>query len=134
MKAESARRSIRLIAQAGPLRAVLEAYGLAAAALVILLALRGELARVNLDQGLFFTSAGVAVWMALRLRLPAGRWYHRLRTEIGAGLMASAPVLLYGVVVRNITSINSLPDSFFLLSGIVGYVSFRVGTYLWLFW
>src|SRR5512143_1387118 len=114
MKDESSWRRWRFIARASPWRAILEAYGLAAIALTILFALRGELAQVNLDQGLFFTSAGVAVWMALRLRLPAGRWNHRLRIEIGAGLVASAPVLLYGVLVRNITSINSLPDVFFV--------------------
>ena len=107
---------------------------LAAVALLILLALREELAPVNIDQGWFFTSAGVAVWMALRLRVPTGRWYRRLLIEISAGLIASAPVLFYGLLIRNITSINALPDVFFLLSGIIGYVSFRVGAYLWLFW
>ena len=134
MKFNPSRRTWRFVAQANPLRAVLEAYGLAAAALLILLALREELAQVNIDQGLFFTSAGVAVWLALRMRTPTGRWYRRLLSEIITGLIASAPVLLYGVFIRSITSINTLPDVFFLLSGIVGYISFRVGAYLWLFW
>jgi signal transduction histidine kinase len=134
MKAESALRQWRFIAQVGLLRAILEAYGLAALALVILLALREELAPVNIDQGWFFTSAGVAVWMALRLRVPTGRWYRRLLIEIAAGLIASAPVLLYGILIRSITSIEALPDVFFALSGIIGYASFRVGAYLWLFW
>jgi signal transduction histidine kinase len=134
MKAESARRSIRFVAQVSLLRAILEAYGLAAAAVLTLLALREELAPVNIDQGWFFTSAGVAVWMALRLRVPSGRWYRRSATEIVAGTLASMPVLLYGIVVRNITGVTGVPDVFFLLSGIIGYVSFRVGAYLWLFW
>jgi signal transduction histidine kinase len=134
MKTESSLRQWRFVAQAGMLRAILEAYGLAAVALLILLALREELAPVNIDQGWFFTSAGVAVWMALRLRVPTGRWYRRLLIEISAGLIASAPVLLYGFLIRSITSINALPDVFFLLSGIIGYVCFRVGAYLWLFW
>jgi signal transduction histidine kinase len=127
-------KHVRFIAQASLWRAMAEAYALAAAALLILLVLRAELAPVNIDQGLFFTSAGVAVWMALRLRVPAGRWYRRLLIEITAGSIASAPVLLYGILIRSITSIDALPDVFFLLSGIVGYVSFRVGARLWLFW
>ncbi|CAG0930953.1 two-component system, OmpR family, sensor histidine kinase BaeS [Thermoflexales bacterium] len=134
MKAESSWRQLRFIAQASPARAVLEAYGLAAVALTILLALQGELAQINLDQGLFFTSAGVAVWMALRLRVPAGRWPRRLWIELAAGIIASAPVLLYGVLIRNITSLDGLPDVFFVLSGLIGYTSFRVGARLWLFW
>jgi signal transduction histidine kinase len=127
-------KHVRFVAQASLWRAMLEAYALAASALAILLALRDELAQVNIDQGLFFTSAGVAVWMALRLRLPAGRWQRRLRIEIGAGLIASAPVLLYGVLLHNITASGGMPDVFFVFSGIIGYVSFRVGAYLWLFW
>ena len=134
MMTEASRRTRRLIAAASLPRAIVEAYGLAAGALLILLALQDELAQVNIDQGLFFTSAGVAVWIALRMRLPAGRWYRRLLIEIVAGLIASAPVLAYGIVIRNITSLTGMPDVFFLLSGIIGYVSFRVGAHLWLFW
>jgi signal transduction histidine kinase len=134
MKAESSWRQWRFIAQVSPLRAILEAYGLAAIAMFILLALREELAPVNIDQGWFFTSAGVAVWTALRMCLPQGRWYRRIAIEIAAGTFASAPVLLYGAVVRSMTSVTGVPDVFFLLSGIIGYASFRVGAYLWLFW
>ena len=110
MRDESSWRQWRFIAQVGPLRAVLEAYGLAAIAVVILLALREELPPTNIDQGWFFTSAGVAVWMALRMRLPTGHWYRRLSIEIGAGLIASAPVLVYGFAIRSITGLGSLPD------------------------
>jgi signal transduction histidine kinase len=134
MKAESSWRQWRFIAQASPLRAILEAYGLAAIAILTLLALREELAPVNIDQGWFFTSAGVAVWTALRMRVSTGRWYRRLLIEIIAGLLASAPVLIYGFLIRNVTSIDTAPDAFFALSGIIGYACFRVGTYLWLFW
>ncbi len=134
MKAESSRRPWRFVAQASVWRAIAEAYALAAVALLILLAMRDELAPVNIDQGLFFTSAGVAVWIALRMRLPAARWYRRWLIEIAAGMIASSPVLAYGIVIRNITTLTGAPDVFFLLSGIIGYVSFRVGAYLWLFW
>jgi signal transduction histidine kinase len=134
MRDESSRRQWRFIAQVSPLRAVLEAYALAAVAVLILLALREELPPTNIDQGWFFTSAGVTVWTALRMRASTGRWYRRLLIEIGVGVLASAPVLLYGVLIRNITSLAGMPDVFFLLSGIIGYVSFRVGAYLWLFW
>ncbi len=122
------------MAQVSPLRALLEAYGLAASAMFILFSLRDELPPVNIDQGWFFTSAGVAVWTALRMRLPQGHGYRRALIEFGAGIAASAPVLLYGVLIRNITSSDTVPDVFFMLSGIIGYVCFRVGTYLWLFW
>ncbi len=134
MKAESASRSWHFIARASLPRVIVEAYGLAAGSLLILLALQDQLAQVNIDQGLFFTSAGVAVWIALRMRLPAAPWYRRLLIEITAGVVASAPVLAYGVVIHNITSRAGLPDVFFLVSGIIGYVTFRVGTYLWLLW
>ncbi len=134
MKDESPHRPVRFIAQASLWRAVVEAYGLAAVALVILLALREELAPVNVDQGLFFTSAGVAVWIALRMRLPAVRWRRRLLIELVVGTIASSPVLAYGIVIRNVSSLASVSNVFFLLSGIIGYASFRVGTYLWLFW
>ena len=77
MKANLHWRQWRFIAQASPLRAILEAYSLAAIAILILLALREELAPVNIDQGWFFTSAGVAVWTAFRARVPTGRWYRR---------------------------------------------------------
>lgn len=127
-------KHIRFIAQANPLRAILEAYSLAALAILILLALRNELAPVNIDQGWFFTSAGVAVWTALRLRVPMGRWYRRGLIEIVTGLIASAPVLVYGALIRDITFLDTVPDAFFALSGIIGYASFRVGAYLWLWW
>ena len=134
MKSESPRRPRRFIAQASPSRSIVEAYGLAAGALLILLALQDQLAQANIGQGLFFTSAGVAVWIALRMRLPAVPWSRRLLIEIAAGVVASAPVLAYGLVIHNITSRTGMPDVFFLVSGIIGYVTFRVGTYLWLFW
>jgi signal transduction histidine kinase len=134
MKAKSSWRRWRFIAQVSPLRAILEAYSLAAVALLTLLVLRAELAPVTIDQGWFFTSAGVAVWIALRTRVPTGRWYRRGFVEIVTGSIASAPVLIYGTLIRNITSIAGLADVFFVLSGLVGYVCFRVGAYLWLFW
>ncbi len=108
------------MAQVSPLRAILEAYGLAASAMLILLSLRDELPPVNIDQGWFFTSAGVAVWTALRMRLPHGHGYRRALIEFGAGILASAPVLLYGVLIRNITPSDTVPDVFFMLSGIIG--------------
>jgi hypothetical protein len=83
---------------------------------------------------LFFTSAGVAVWTALRMRLPTGRWYRRLTVEAAAAVCASAPVLLYGILIRGIATIDDRLDAFFVLSGIAGYVSFRVGARRWLFW
>ncbi|MFN8596113.1 MAG: hypothetical protein U0559_08015 [Anaerolineae bacterium] len=100
MKAESIRPPSRFLASVSPLRALLGAYALGAFSLLILLSLRAELVSVVVQQGLFFISAGIAVWSALRLRSPTGPWWRRALSEIVAGLIASAPSAIFEVLFR----------------------------------
>ena len=134
MKAEAAQQRSRFLASVLPLRALLEAYGLGAISLLILLSLRAELASVVVQQGLFFISAGIAVWTALRLRSPTGPWWRRVLSEIVAGLFASAPSAIFEVLFRvQLVTANWL-GGFFLLVGAIGFLCFRVGVGVWLFW
>jgi len=124
----------RFLASVSPLRALLEAYALGAFSLLILLSLRAELVSVVVQQGLFFISAGVAVWTALRLRPPIGQWWRRGLSEIVVGLFASAPSAIFEVLFRvQLVTANWL-GGFFLLVGAIGFLCFRVGVGVWLFW
>ena len=134
MKAESALPQSRFLASVSPFRALLEAYALGALSLSILLSLQSELVPVVVQQGLFFISAGIAVWTALRLRPPTGRWPQRLLSEISAGLFASLPSVLFELFFRvQLVSAEWL-GGFFLLVGAIGFLCFRVGVGVWLFW
>lgn len=126
--------SPRFLAFVSPFRALLEAYALGAFSLLILLSLQAELVPVVVQQGLFFISAGIAVWTALRLRPPTGPWWRGVLSEVIAGLFASAPSVLFEVFFRvQLVTANWL-GGFFLLVGAIGFLCFRAGVGVWLFW
>jgi signal transduction histidine kinase len=122
------------IAQAHPMRAVGEGYALGAFFLLVLLSLQTELAPVVVQQGLFFISAGVAVWTALRLRPPTGHWLRRLLSELVPGLLAGSPSVLFELIFRIQLLNPNWVGGFFLLVGVIGFLCFRAGVGVWLFW
>jgi signal transduction histidine kinase len=124
----------RFLASVSPFRALLEAYALGALSLSILLSLRSELVPVVVQQGLFFISAGIAVWTALRLRPPTGHWPQRLLSEIVPGLFASSPSVLFELFFRVQLVTADWLGGFFLLVGAIGFLCFRAGVGVWLFW
>ena len=122
------------IANVSPFRALLEAYALGAMSLLILLSLQTELAAVVVQQGLFFIGAGVGVWTALRMRPPAGRWYRRLSIEFVIGGCAAGAAVALMLTFRPAPLSVAWVGTFFLLIGAIGFVVFRVGVRVWLFW
>jgi signal transduction histidine kinase len=125
---------MRFIAQAHPMRAVGEGYALGAFFLMLLLSLQTELAPIVVQQGLFFISAGVAVWTALRLRPPTGRWLRRILIELTPGLLASMPSVFFELIFRIQLLNPKWVGGFFLLVGMIGFLCFRAGVGVWLFW
>lgn len=122
------------LAAVSPFRALIEAYALGAFSLLILLSLQAELVPVVVQQGLFFISAGIAVWAALRLRPPTGPGWRRFLSEVTAGLFASAPSVIFEVVLRVQLVTAQWLGGFFLLVGAIGFLCFRMGVGVWLFW
>ncbi len=127
-------KRIQFIANASPLRALAEAYALGAISLLVLLSLQTELAAVVVQQGLFFIGAGIGVWTALRMRRPAGRWYRRVSIEFAVGGCAAAAAVVLTLTFRAALLSVAWVGTFFLLVGAIGFLCFRAGVGVWLFW
>ncbi len=138
------RRFLRgLVAGAPGWWAVPESALLGGIAFALLLVNHARLTGAELGQGIFFTVPFVALWYALRLRLPDGRWWQRALWEMGwalflsivitAGWLALASVAGWWEVLDG-TRIGLLGIVLLLLSGGVQGLAFRVMVHFLHFW
>ncbi|MDE3231358.1 MAG: HAMP domain-containing protein [Chloroflexota bacterium] len=135
----------RFLAAASWRRALAETVALAVIVTVLLPLYPGRHSTLNqlLAYMLLIGPAGCALWLALRLRLPAGLWWRAMLIEAPVGLLlaiAPAGTLLF-VLLRDYMPTNPRRQPEYLV--VVGVIIFlfvlaftvyRAGVRLWLWW
>lgn len=134
----------RLLWAAHPLQALLESWLLGVAILFFLSHQAGVVAPAILSNGLLFLCGSCGMWVALRCRLPQGRWPRQAAWEVGVGLLVSLVMAagiggaarLLGweeVWLQSSLGRSTLAVALLLATG-PGYLAARLGVRLWLAW
>ena len=137
-------RPRRFLAAAPWQRALIETVALAGLSVALLPLYPGRNTELNLllSVMLLIGPAGCALWLALRLRMPAGPWWRTLLAEAPVGvLLALAPSLILVLLVG--PYMNRAPQripqylTFETVISLIfasAFLVYRVGVRLWLWW
>jgi signal transduction histidine kinase len=134
----------RFLWAAHPARALLEAWFLGLAILLLLYLRVGAVSPVVLTNGLLFLCGTSGLWAVLRCRLPNGPWPRQFAWEgavglavslvMAAGMSLPATALGWQGVWLESTLRTTLTTLLLLLGTGPGYLVARVGVRLWLAW
>ncbi|HEX8994753.1 MAG TPA: HAMP domain-containing sensor histidine kinase [Ktedonobacterales bacterium] len=134
----------RFLAAAPWPRAFIETLGIAALLVALLPVYPGRNSSLNLMLSLVLLigPAGCALWLALRLRIPAGPWYRALPIEAGLSLLlAIAPSVTLLLLLRQYMTRMPQRTSMYWDAEIVitllfalAFLVYRGGVRLWFWW
>ena len=138
-------RRRRFLAVAPWPRALVETVALAALLVVMLPLYPGHNTPLNLllAFALLVGPAGCALWLALRLRMPAGPWYRALPGEAALGLLLAIPpstTLLLLLFRDFLTRAPQREEEYLTAVGVLtlifalAFLVYRFGVRLWLWW